>query len=421
MTQPTVTKREIWSWYLYDFANSSFTTIIVTVAYSVYFVQVVARHQNPEAWWGWGYAVSMLVIGAISPLLGALADYAGTRKHYLIGFSLLCVVATGLLVLVAEGDIWMGIILFGLANVGFSGGITFYNAFLKDMAHSENMGRISGYGFALGYIGGLVSLVLVYPLIQGGLGDENLHLYRLSFLVTSVFFLIFAIPAFLYLDERAHRMAPAPLRTYWRIGFRRVGETFREIRKYTELFKYLLAFLIYIDGINTVIIFSGIFAVTVLGFTPKDLVIFFIVMQITAALGAYGFGFVTDWIGAKRTIVLTLLIWIGIIFWAFYIDSKAEFYRLGLIAGVAMGSNQSASRTLLGLFAPRKKVTEFYGFFALTGKLAAVIGPPVYGMITVMTGSQRWGLLSIGVFFIIGLILLSTVSERKGIEAAEQY
>ena len=419
MIHEPVTKKEIWVWCLYDFANSAFTTIIVTVAYSVYFVQVVARGHSPEAWWGWGYGISMLFIGLISPVLGALADYSGTRKQYLIGFSLLCILATALLVLVKEGDIWLGIGLFALANIGFNGGITFYNAFLKDISRSENMGRISGYGFALGYIGGLISLFLVYPLIQGGLGNENLHLYRLSFPVTAGFFLICAVPAFIYLKERKNSTTSIPNVAYWTIGFRRVMETFHEIRRFTELFKYFLAYLIYIDGINTVIIFSGIFATKVLGFSPKDLIIFFIVMLVSAALGAYAFGFITDRIGAKRTINLTLMGWIGLIVWAFFISSKAEFYMLGLIAGVALGSNQSASRTLLGLFAPRKKVTEFYGFFSLTGKLAATIGPPIYGVIATATGSQRWAVLSIGVFFIVGFFLLQMVNEKAGIEAAQ--
>ena len=413
-----VTKKEIWAWCLYDFANSSFSTIVVTVAYSIYFAQVVAHGQSPETWWGWGYGISMLLIGVISPVLGALADYSGTRKQYLIGFSFLCIVTTALLVFVKEGDVWLGIILFAVANIGFNGGITFYNAFLKDISRSENMGRISGYGFSLGYVGGLLSLLIVFPLVQGGFADDNLGLYRLTFPVTAVFFLLFAIPAFYYLQDRAYGEGIKPQQVDWTVGFHRVRQTFREIRRFSELFKYFVAYFIYIDGINTVIVFAGIFATVVLGFSPKDILIFFIVMQISSAIGAYGFGFVTDWMGAKRTIGLTLVIWIGLILWAFFVGSKTEFYFLGLIAGVALGSNQSASRTLLGHFAPQEKVTEFYGFFALTGKLAAVIGPPVYGMIASTTGSQRLAVLSIGTFVITGLLLLQRVDEKAGMEAA---
>jgi MFS transporter, UMF1 family len=413
-------KKEIWAWCWYDFANSAFSTIIVTVAYSIYFAQVVAKGHNAESWWGWGYGLSMLAIGLVSPVLGALADYSGTKKRYLILFTLLSVLATGMLVVVSEGDVWLGILLFGLANIGFNGGLTFYNAFLKDLSRSDNMGRISGYGFALGYIGGLVSLLLVFPLIKGGFDPDNLLRYRLSFPVTAVFFLVFSIPAFIYLKEERTAALRLTLAAAFRTGFQRVWATFHEIRKFRELFKFFVAYLIYIDGINTVIVFSAIFAGGVLGFSPQELVIYFIIMQITSAGGAYVFGFITDRIGAKKTILITLLMWIALIIWAFIVGSKAEFYALGLIAGVALGANQSASRTLLGLFAPRIKVTEFFGFFSLTGKLAAVFGPIVYGEIASRSGNQRLAVLSIGAFFLVGLFLLLTVRQEAGIAAAER-
>ena len=350
-------RKEIWAWYLYDFANSSFSTIIVTVAYSIYFTQVVARDQTPEAWWGWGYGLSMLAIGLVSPVLGALADFSGTKKKYLIVFTVLSVLATALLVLVERGDVWLGIGLFAVANIGFNGGLTFYNAYLKELSTVDNMGRISGLGFAVGYIGGLVSLLLVYPLIQGGFVPENLFYFRLSFPVTAAFFLIFSIPAFLYLKDSRKEHQVIRGWAYCSLGFRRVLATFHEVRRFKELRKYFIAYLIYIDGINTIIVFAGIFAVGVLGFSPQELIVFFIVMQLSSMAGAYAFGIITDRMGARRTILLTLVIWLGIILWAFYVQSKAEFYGLGLVAGVALGSNQSASRTLLGQFAPKKKIS----------------------------------------------------------------
>ena len=410
--------KEIWAWCFYDFANSAFSTIIVTVAYSIYFNQVVAKDQNPEAWWGWGYGISMLLIGLISPVLGAIADHTDSKKRFLIGFTLLSVLATAFLVTVKEGDLWLGIVLFAVGNIGFNGGLTFYNAFLKELSKDENMGRISGYGFALGYIGGFVSLILVFPLIRGGFAPGNLMSYRLSFLVTAAFFLVFSLPAFFLLKKSRSAVPRLSGGSYLKIGFQETWKTLHEIRRYKELFKFFLAYLVYNDGINTIIVFAGIFAAAVLGFTPQDLVIYFIVMQVSSSLGAYGFGFVTDWIGAKRTILITLTIWILLVSWAFLVASKTEFYFLGLIAGVALGSNQSASRTLLGRFAPKQKAAEFFGFFALTGKLAATIGPPVYGMIALSTGSQRWAVLSIAVFFLVGWVLLLTVNERAGIQAA---
>ncbi|MBI5197479.1 MAG: MFS transporter [Nitrospirae bacterium] len=321
---PPVTRKEIFSWCLFDFANSSFTTLIITVAYSVYFTRVVAKGYPAEALWGWGYSGSMVLIALISPLLGALADFSGAKKRFLLGFTILCVAATAALFTVEEGDVWQGLFLFALGNIGFVGGVTFYNAFLVEISDREHMGRISGYGWGFGYVGGLLSLVLVYPLIQGGFGEENLLNYRLSFPVTALFFLLAALPTFLWLRERA---VPQPLpagETYLRIGFQRVKETFHEIRKFRELLKYFVSYLFYEDGINTVVLFSGIFAVQVLGFTPKDLILFFILMQVSSALGAYGFGFVTDRLGAKRTISITLLLWFGIFVAAYGVQTQEQ-------------------------------------------------------------------------------------------------
>jgi UMF1 family MFS transporter len=361
----------------------------------------------------------MLLIALFSPLLGALADFSGSKKRFLLGFTLLCVAATALLFTVERGDVWQGLIFFALGNIGFVGGAAFYNAFLVEIASRENMGRISGYGWGFGYVGGLLSLVLVYPLIEGGFAEENLLSYRLSFPVTALFFLLAALPTFLWLRERALPQPLPPGETYLKIGFRRLRQTFHEIRRYRELVKYFAAYLFYEDGINTVVLFSGIFAVEVLRFTPKDLILFFIVMQVSSALGAYAFGFVTDRIGAKRTISLTLLLWLGIIAAAYGVETKEGFYYVGLAAGAALGSNQSASRVLLGLFTPLGKNAEFFGFFSLTGKLSAVAGPVVYGMVS-NQGGQRAALVSIGIFFFIGLILLQWVNEERGRNAVSR-
>src|SRR5206468_2635878 len=198
------------------------------------------------------------------------------------------------------------------------------------------------------------------------------------------------------------------------------GSTFRAIRRYRELVVYLVAFLIYTDGINTVVVFSGIFAAQVLGFTPQDLIIYFLITQLTAGAGAYGFGILTDRIGAKRVIAMTLWVWIGIVAWAFAVRSVTEFYIIGLFAGAALGANQAASRTLLGLFTPVGRQAEFFGFFSVCGKLAATLGPVVYGEVTAWTGSQRWAILSMAVFFTIGLLAFQRVDEKRGMAAARQ-
>lgn len=407
-------RKEVWAWCMYDFANSSFTTLIVTVAYSVYFTEVVAKGYSGEALWGRANSISMIIVGIISPVLGALSDFIGKKKAFLAFFTLLCIISTGLLFFVKEGDILLGIILFVIGNIGYNSGIAFYDAFLKDISEEDDMGRISGMGWAYGYIGGLVCLVISYPLIAGGFEQNNLINYRLSFLVTALFFLIASLPTLAILKEREDLPNDARNVNYITIGFKRVWQSLSEIKGYKELFKYFLSYLIYNDGINTIIVFTAIFASRVLSFTPKEIMAYFIFTQITAAAGAYIFGHITDRLGAKKTISITLVIWTALIIWAYFVADKFQFFILGLVAGVALGSNQAASRTLLGQFAPRERSAEFFGLFSLTGKIAATIGPLIYGEITYITGNQRNGILSIGFFFVVGLFLLYFVDENKG-------
>lgn len=418
-----VSSRERLAWCLFDFANSSFTTIIITVAYSLYFVQVVAKGDGPpgtaEALWGRGYALSMGIAALLSPILGAVADHYAKKKTFLAVVTAICITATAALALVGPGEVALGLLLFGIANIGFELGYTFYNAFLVELVEREEMGRLSGYGWATGYLGGLASLALAYPFVKGGLGSDNLDLYRLSFAVTAAFFLVASVPTFVYLRERAVPQTAVTGMRRWTIGFARVAHTFREIRRHRQLFIYLIAFLIYTDAINTVVIFSGIFAAGVLGFTPNDLIIFFLVMQVTAGLGAYAFGVLSDRLGAKQTITITLGCWIGIVVWAFAVRTAGEFYAIGLIAGAALGANQAVSRTLLGLFTPVGRQAEFFGFFSVSAKFAAILGPLVYGQIVLWTGNQRLAVLSLAVFFLIGGIVLRSVDEKKGILAAK--
>ncbi len=279
------------------------------------------------------------------------------------------------------------------------------------------MGRISGYGWGLGYMGGLASLALAYPLIKGGFAEANLPWYRLSFAMTAAFFLLASVPTFLLLKERA---APQPSRgqPIWTEAFARLAQTARQLRRYRDLCAYLIAYLIYTDAINTVIVATGIFANKVLDFSPGDLIIYFLITQVTAGLGAVWFGNLADRIGAKRTISLTLIAWIVLVSAAALVTTHGQFYAVGLLAGAVLGANQSASRTLLGLFTPVGRQAEFFSFFSVTGKFAAVIGPLVYGEVTAWTGSQRWAILSMAFFFVVGLLAFRTVNEPRGIAAA---
>jgi UMF1 family MFS transporter len=374
----------------------------------------VARNTGKgEALWGRGYALSMIIVGLISPLLGSVADFTAQKRRFLFFFTLLCVLPTGLLYFVQTGDVLLGILLFVIANVGYNAALTFYDAFLREIAQREEMGKISGYGWATGYLGGLISLIAVYPFIRSGFGPENIDKFRMSFPITALFFLITSLPTFIFVRDK---LLPHPLpagKTYFQVGVHRVTRTIKEIGKLRELLKFFICYLIYSDGINTVIVFSSIFAMRVLGFTPKELMIYFISTQIAAAVGTYLLGLITDRIGPKRTISFTLWIWSFISVWAFFIQTKGEFYVLGWLAAAALGSNQSASRAFLGYFVPAERSAEFYGFFSLAGKFSAVLGPLLFGELATATGSPRWAILSLISFFLVGLFLLQFVKDPE--------
>ncbi|MEE8575334.1 MAG: MFS transporter [Thermodesulfobacteriota bacterium] len=411
------TTKEKFAWCLYDFANSSYTTIIVSIVYSVYFKEVVAADTNGTRLWTWGYSGSMLIVAVISPLLGAIADFARLKKFFLILFSYICIAATALLYFINKGDIVSGLLIFAVSNIAFNAAMTFYNSFLPDLTDKSSMGRLSGYAWALGYIGGLICLALISPFISGEAASSKAS-FHLVFPITALFFLITSIPTFIILKERDGKNKKM---NYFKEGFGRVRVTFHEIRRFKELTRYFIAYFIYTDAINTIIILTAIFAKVVLSFTMKDLVLYFIIVQISAALGGAIFGQITDRIGAKRTILITLVIWTAVVIAAYMVRTGFEFYIIGFVAGVAIGSNQSSSRTLLAQMTPRAKSAEFFGFFSLVGKAAAVIGPILYGEIATRSGSHRLAVLSLSVFFIVGFILLLSVNEKAGIEASEDY
>jgi UMF1 family MFS transporter len=412
---------EIFSWCMYDFANSSFTTVIVTAFYVLYFKEVVLKGYSPEEgdfFWGLNISLSMLFVALSSPILGAIADYSGAKKKFLRFYSLQCILFTALLFFVKEGDLLPGMLFFILANIGFEGGIVFYNAFLPEIATPENIGRISGYGWALGYLGGLASLVMVLPLVKGGFTQENLLNCRLSFVVIALCFLVFSLPTFIFLKERAVPRTPPAGQSYVQAGFSTLAGTFREIKRYRELLKFLLAFFLFNDAIATTIAFSAAYAQDTLHFTVSENITLIIVINITAAIGAFLFGFVVDRIGAKKTISITLLIWIMVVISAYFSETKTSFWIIANIAGTAIGASQSASRSLIGSFSPKERSAEFFGFEAVCGRFSAIFGPLVFGTVSSWTGNQRYAVLSIGFFFTLGLILLQRVNEKEGIEAA---
>lgn len=395
--------RRVFYWSLFDFANTSFSITIVTFVYAVYFKETVARNQPVgDFYWSLGTSISMIIVALISPFLGAIADHSAGKKRFLLFFTLLCITSTSLLYFISEGKIVEGLILFILANIGFEAGLVFYDAFLPEISDEKNYGRTSGFGFAMGYIGSFASLIIVYPLVVN-------NLVRYSFPVSALFFLIFSIPLFLFLPDSKKKIKSE--KQFFQIGLERITFTISHLKNYKNLGLFLLAFFFYIEGVNTAIYFSGIYAKSTLNFSFSELTVFFIIAQTTAVLGSIIFGVIADSIGQKKTIYLTLIIWFVVIFSASLIHSKFEFFIIGCIAGLGMGSTQSVSRSLMSKLTPPDKKTEFFGFYSFFGKSSAVFGPLVFGFVSWQTGSQRFAILTTGIFFTIGMLVLKNVKE----------
>lgn len=398
-------RSRIFVWTLFDFANTSFSIVVVTFVYAVYFKKTIAQNLPiGDLYWSISTSIAMIVTAFISPVLGAIADYSTGKKRFLLFFTILCIAATALLYFVGEGMIFWGIFLFVIANIGFEAGLVFYDAFLPEITQPKNFGRVSGYGFAMGYFGSLASLAIIYPLITKGLVQE-------SFPITSLFFIVFSLPIFLFLKEQRKNVHLTE--SYLKIGINRVWTTISHLKNYKNLALFLLAYFFYIEGVNTVIFFSGNYASSTLGFTNNELIIFFLTVQTTAIVGSIILGIVADSIGQKKTIVITLFMWLLTVLSAFLVTDKFNFYFVGLLAGAAMGSSQSTSRSFMSKLTPSDKKTEFFGFYSFFGKSSAVVGPLVFGLISYLTKSQRIAIISIALFFIIGMLILTKVKDPK--------
>jgi MFS transporter, UMF1 family len=419
---PPVTKLEIFGWCMYDVADSAFTTVIVTALYAPYYSKIVVGNpQQADFLWGLAASISEVTVAILAPILGAIADYSGSRKKFLGACALVIIFFTASLWFVGPGMAMVGLILFIIANIGFAGGGVFIDSFLPGISNESNAGRISGRKWAMGYASGIIATALCYELSKSVVANptpEQLSKARLIPIVVAVYYAIAVIPTFLFLRDRSIPQVLPPGESYVTVGFRQLLRTLKHIRRYRELFKLLIAFLVYNDGIVTVIYFAALYATTTIGFTTPEIVIMFIAMNAVAAVGAFSFGYVADWIGQKRTIFISLTIWIAAVVLAYFAYSKAAFYGVAALAGIGMGSCQSVTRSLLALFTPKENAAEFFGFLGIAGKALAFLGPIIFGTVSQQTGSQRPAILSIGTFFVVGMILLSFVDEYRGKEAS---
>lgn len=396
-------RRQIVSWCLFDFANSSYAAVIAAVVFQVYYINVIVGNDagHGDLWWGRAIATSMLLVALSSPFIGGLADYAGLRKRLLAAYSILCIAAVAGFALLTPGAVLAGFVLIVLANLGMEGGLVFYNAFLPQIAPVRYQGRVSGWGFTVGYAGSILSLLLALPLAKAGK-------FAPIWLMVAAFFALFSLPAFLFLppDERAGLSPYAAGRR----GLGNAWKTLQEIWGSREPRKFLVAYMIYEDGVNTVIVFSSSLAATTFGFAQGELIALYLVVQVTALAGAFALAKPTDTWGPKRVVSLSLVLWVLVAVSACFIREKAAFWLIACTAGLGLGSVQAGTRAFFTQFIPPGKEAEYFGAYSLVGKTSAVLGPLVFGGVSAASGSQRPAILTIAVFFVVGLVLLRRVN-----------
>jgi len=423
MDERKLRRREIFGFMMFDFANSSYTTVIITAVFGAYFVRAVVHEANRgELLWAISLSISYFLVMIFGPVFGAMADQTGHKKRFLFVTYLLCVVFTALLFFVKPGYVVFAMVFVVLSNVGYAASENFVSSFLPDIAKEHEMGRISGYAWSFGYVGGLLSLVicvLIFSFYKSA-GNEILP-SRLSALVTALFFGVAAIPTFLWVRERRRKTAVGTAGSYFKTAFQRLGTTWKNVGKFKELAKFLVSLFFFYSGIAVVISFAAIYAQKELGFTPAMTVLLVIVVNITAAVGAFLFGLLEDRIGSKNTVLITLFIWIATVVIAYFIHTQKLFWIVANLAGLAMGASQSSARALVGLFSPKSKSAEFFGFWGFAGKFSAILGILSFGMLSYLFKSNRLAILSTIFYFIVGLVILLFVDEKRGREAAVRY
>ncbi len=435
---PSSTRKERWAWYLYDFGNSAYAAVVLLAVYSAYFQGTVVGGAEGSRLWGLAVGIAMLVVAVTSPVLGAIADYSGSKKKFLLFYTIMSVLFTAALFFAAPGQVAIGMGFFILAEIGYRSAQVFYNGLLPEIAAPEEIGRVSGNGWAIGTAGGVVCLLLVLPLIilqqNGVIPLEGTLVVRLALVITAVFFALSALPIFFWLPERAKAKALPQGENFLSMAFKQLSKTFRTARNFTEFIKYMIAFLIYNDGVIMALDFAAIIGAVLFGMNQQDLIIFVIVVQVTNVFGAFAFGRWVDTLGGKRSLALSILMMVGAVFAMFFAQNTTQFFIIGAVAGFAMAGTQSVSRTMVGVFAPRGQSAEFYGFFAMTGRTSSFIGPAVYGALAFRAAQwyeaqgetavvaeqmgQRIAILSIAAFLLVGLALLSFVNEKKARQAS---
>jgi UMF1 family MFS transporter len=439
MSVNSSTRRERWAWYLYDFGNSAYAAVVLLAVYAAYFKDKVVGGVQGSLLWGLAVGIAMLVVAVTGPILGTLADFSGSKKRFLFFYTAAACLFTGLLFFTKPGTVILGVVLFVLAEIGYRSAQMFYNALLPEIAGPEEVGRIGGIGWAVGSVGGIVMLLLILPpllLTQKTWLDPfgTPWMARIALLATAVFFALFSLPLFLWLRERAEPQVRPPGQSLITIAFKRLWRTFQLVRRFREVVKFFVAFLIYNDGIIITLDFAAIIGATLFGMEQEMLLIFFIMVQATNVVGAYFFGWLADRVSNKRSLLLSIVLLIGVVVWLYFTTTLVGYFFVGAVAGFAMAGAQAVSRSMVAAISPPGQSAEFFGFFATAGRTSSFIGPAVFGWVVSLTtkwyaaqgqaadvaeqSGHRLALLAIIVFLIVGMLLLLLVNERRARAAA---
>ena len=435
LQRPMASRREIFGWAMFDFANQAYTTLIVTVIFGVVFTRLIVG-DGPDfrlgnLLWSLSLSVSYALVALAAPVCGAIMDHASAKKRFLFASYVLTVVSTACLYFVTPGQIWLGVALIIVSNFGYAVGESFIAGFLPHLGPPDKLGRISGFGWALGYVGGLVSTGIVL-LGLGGVTADNFDNLRLVGPLAAFFFMLGALPTFLWLREPQGESSRLSKVDYVRRGFSRLSWTFRELGRFRDLAVFLVSLVFSMAGLSIVISFAFIYGDQIIRWDPLYQMLMFVLTQITAAVGAFLFGLLQDRVGAKRTYNLTLLLWIAAVAMiaatpqltlmlnrlaGLSLEPQQVFLGAGCMAGFGLGSLQSSARALVGRLTPLGKAAEFFGFWGMTVKLAAIFGILGLGVLQVWFGLQFSVLLCL-VFFVAALIVALAVNEQRGELAA---
>jgi MFS transporter, UMF1 family len=419
---PGVKKREVFGWAMYDFANSGYTTVVITAVFAAYFVGGIAKGAEWATFaWTLALSCSYAIVMFTMPGLGAYADMHACKKKLLMLFTAACVLSTAALALAGPGSVALAFVLIVISNTFFSYGESLTASFLPELARPEGMGKVSGWGWSFGYFGGMLALgiCLGYVIWAGGQGIKADSFVPITMLITAVIYGAAACVTFKLLKERAVPKPSAARAGGVKASLIQLKATYQQARHYQDFMWLLLCAVFYQGGVAVAITLAAIYAEQVIGFKQQETMVLIFVLQLAAAVGAFGCGYLQDRVGHKLSLGITLVGWMATCIIAAITTTKGGFWYAAAIAGLCMGSSQSAGRALAGMFAPPKQAGEFFGLWTFATRLASIFGPLMYGGITWATGgNQRIAIASTAVLFLVGLVILQRVDVARGRAAA---